>query len=82
MHTVVETDEYPSAASKAGMDEHEREVAVVLISANPQAGDLLVGGGGIRKVRIPRRGKGKSGGFRVLTYYYVEDEPVYFAHGA
>jgi putative transcriptional regulator len=26
---------------------------------------------------VPGRGKGKSGGYRVLTYYMTEDEPVY-----
>jgi hypothetical protein len=33
------------------------------------AGDLIVGSGGCRKVRIPGRGKGKSGGYRVVTYF-------------
>ena len=77
MHTVVETREYLVAAAKAGMSEAEREVAVLLLAANPEAGDLLVGGGGVRKLRVPRRGKGKSGGYRVLTYYLEADQPVF-----
>ena len=77
MHTVVETREYLIAAAKAGMDEAEREMAVSLLAANPQAGDLLVGGGGVRKLRVPRRSQGKSGGYRVLIYYMEPDEPVY-----
>ena len=77
MHTVVETREYLAATAKAGMSEAERETAVLLLAANPEAGDLLVGGGGVRKVRVPRRGKGKSGGYRVLTYYMATDEPVF-----
>lgn len=59
------------------MTDDERNDAVSLISAYPEAGDLVEGGGGIRKTRIPGRGKGKSGGYRVVTYYMDEDEPVF-----
>ena len=77
MHTVVETPEYLKASAKAGMSDDERDDVVLFVSANPKAGDLLAGGGGIRKARIPGRGKGKSGGYRVVTYYMDEDEPVF-----
>jgi len=59
------------------MGEAERQAVVDLVSANPTAGALLVGGGGIRKVRLAGRGKGKSGGYRILTYYVEEGRPVY-----
>ena len=59
------------------MSDDERDDVVLFVSANPEAGDLLAGGGGIRKARIPGRGKGKSGGYRVVTYYMDEDEPVF-----
>jgi hypothetical protein len=77
MHTVVETPTFLASAAKAGMTEAERTAAVDLISANPSAGEIMPGGGGVRKVRVPGRGKGKSGGYRVLTYYMTEDEPVF-----
>jgi hypothetical protein len=77
MHTVVETPEYLKASSKASMTEAERELTVSIIAAHPSAGDRIEGGGGIRKVRIPRVGGGKSGGYRVVTYYMDEDEPVF-----
>jgi len=38
---------------------------------NPEAGDLIVGTGGLRKIRLAGKGKGKSGGFRI-TYLYVQ----------
>lgn len=40
---------------------------------NPEAGDLIKGTGGLRKVRLAdeRRGKGKRGGLRVI--YYLKD---------
>ena len=77
MHAVVETPTFLASAAKAGMSEKERFEAIDQIAANPAAGDIMPGGGGVRKVRVPGRGKGKSGGYRVLTYYMTENEPVY-----
>jgi hypothetical protein len=77
MHTVVETPTYLTAATKAGMTESERVAAVDQIASDPQAGDIIPGGGGVRKVRVAGRGKGKSGGYRILTYYLTDDEPVF-----
>ncbi|MBS0339469.1 MAG: toxin [Proteobacteria bacterium] len=39
---------------------------------NPEAGDVIEGTGGLRKLRHgdPRRGKGKSGGLRVIYYWW------------
>lgn len=77
MHTVVETPTYLKAADKAGMTTDERENAILAVAANPEAGDMIAGGGGTRKLRLAGRGKGKSGGYRVVTYYMTEDEPVF-----
>jgi hypothetical protein len=77
MHTVAETEAYLATARRAGMTAREMEAAVALVSANPAAGDLIVGSGGCRKVRLAGRGKGKSGGYRIVTYYWRETSPVY-----
>ncbi len=39
---------------------------------NPEAGDVIQGTGGLRKVRFAdsRRGKGKRGGLRVIYYWW------------
>jgi len=41
--------------------------------ANPEAGDLIPGTGGLRKMRFgdARRGKGTRGGLRVVYYRWV-----------
>ena len=31
----------------------------------------------MRKVRIAAKGKGKSGGARIIYYYYSENAPIY-----
>ena len=43
---------------------------------NPARGDLIKGGGGIRKVRFTAKGKGKSGGIRVIYYWMCEDGQI------
>ncbi|MFC4307876.1 toxin [Steroidobacter flavus] len=47
--------------------------------AKPEAGELIEGAGGLRKVRWadPRRSKGKRGGLRVI-YYYWSDGPEFW----
>ncbi|MES2818717.1 MAG: hypothetical protein V4812_07000 [Pseudomonadota bacterium] len=40
------------------------------LAINPQAGDVISGTGGLRKVRWAAKGKGKSAGVRVI-YYHV-----------
>jgi len=77
MHTVVETPEFLRAAKKAGMTEAEREVAILFLAEHPEAGEVIEGSGGARKVRIAREGGGKSGGYRVITYYRDTDTPVF-----
>ena len=77
MHTVVETPAYLASAKRVGMTEHEMKAAVDIVAANPTAGDLIVGSGGCRKLRLAGRGKGKSGGYRVVTCYANERTPVF-----
>jgi hypothetical protein len=42
------------------------------LMADPEAGDVIQGTGGLRKMRFsdPRRGKGKRGGLRVIYYWW------------
>jgi hypothetical protein len=64
-----------------GLTEREREAVVETIANNPAAGDEISGTGGARKVRVAGRGKGKSGGYRVITFYSGKDLPVFFTGG-
>lgn len=43
------------------------------LSVNPERGDLIRGGGGIRKLRWAAQGRGKSGGIRVIYYWVRQD---------
>jgi hypothetical protein len=46
---------------------------------DPEAGDVIPGTGGFRKLRWadPRRGKGKRGGLRVIYYHFVSDNQIW-----
>ncbi len=59
-------------------DEGYRALQIELAS-NPQAGGLMPGTGGFRKVRWadPRRGKGRRGGLRVVYYYFAQDQEIW-----
>lgn len=47
------------------------------IAANPAVGDVIEGTGGTRKVRFAGNGRGKSGGYRVITFFTGTDIPVF-----
>jgi hypothetical protein len=77
MQTVAETNAFVKAAAEAGMTEDEVATLVDYLAENPTAGDEIAGTGGCRKVRVAGRGKGKSGGYRTITFYTGKDLPVF-----
>jgi len=42
----------------------------------PDEGTLIPGGNGLRKIRVRSKRKGKSGGSRVIYYWYVSPERI------
>jgi hypothetical protein len=77
LQTVIETKPYLAAAAVAGMTDEERERAVLFLAENPEAGDLIKESGGCRKVRVAKGGRGKSAGYRVITWFGGGDIPVF-----
>jgi len=77
MQTVIETPAYLASAKEEGVSDQEREEIVSFLATNPDAGDLMPGTGGARKVRVAGRGKGKSGGYRAITFYHDQSMPVF-----
>ena len=51
-----------------------------LLAINPEAGPVIPGGGGIRKLRWRASGKGKRGGIRVIYYVYARDQKIYLLY--
>ena len=76
MLTVAETAAFTKTSGEIWSEE-ERMAFIEWIAANPQAGDVIQGSGGLRKVRRSRAGMGKRGGTRVITYALMDDGTVW-----
>ncbi|HRI16050.1 MAG TPA: type II toxin-antitoxin system RelE/ParE family toxin [Verrucomicrobiota bacterium] len=46
------------------------------LATRPDAGDLIRGSGGIRKIRWAGSGRGKRGGLRVIYYWWVAQDRI------
>jgi hypothetical protein len=77
MQTIVEMPSFQRSAAQAGMSEREIVELVDYLATSPDAGDEIVGTGGCRKIRVAGRGKGKSGGYRVITFFSGSAIPVF-----
>ncbi len=75
MHTLVPIGTFEDKAckllGKAGFDE-----MLEFLARRPKAGRVIQGTGGLRKIRVARPGRGKSGGTRTIYYYHNEDKPI------
>jgi len=76
VHAVLETLTFLRDVAQSGLSEAEHDFIVRRIAEHPVRGDIIRGTGGARKVRFAGRGKGKSGGYRVVTYFAADDVPV------
>ncbi|MEG3182259.1 type II toxin-antitoxin system RelE/ParE family toxin [Sphingomonas sp. LT1P40] len=74
LQTVVELPEFIRRA-KAIMTDDERIAIVNHVAGNPESGVSL--GGGLRKIRIPRIGGGKSGGYRTIYVFGDTHMPIF-----
>ena len=69
----VELPIFVRCAQDMFSDDDLRELQVTLLK-NPAAGDLILGGRGLRKLRVPLPGRGKRGGARVIYYHWVSHD--------
>ena len=78
MRTVIETPTFQKQAA-AVWRAADREAFIDWIAEHPDAGDVIPGADGARKVRWDRPGMGKRGGARVIYFHLVGDEVVLLA---
>ena len=72
----IETPTFTRAVLALLSDEEYRVLQNSLVEF-PERGDLITGGGGIRKVRHAAKGRGKSGGVRVIYYWAKDADQIY-----
>jgi hypothetical protein len=79
--TFVESTFFTKRISALGLEDSLRELQLGLL-ANPEAGDIEPGTGGLRKIRMadPTRGKGKRGGARVHYLWLGHTSMIYLLH--
>jgi len=76
MHGIVELPTYIRLAYKL-LNEDERRDLIDHLAKHPQAGNIMQGTNGVRKLRWRRNEQGKSGGVRVIYYYHDDRMPMY-----
>jgi len=76
MLTIVELPEYVRSATKL-LSAEENASLLDYLAKHPEAGAVLQGTGGIRKLRFAAKGKGKSGGVRIIYYFYNRSIPLF-----
>jgi len=75
--TVAEVDPFRATAGRAGLADDDREALTLFLAENREAGSLMQGTGGLRKLRWPGKSKGKRGGYRVIYFFFNETVPLY-----
>ena len=70
---IVETPIFSKRVNEILSEEEYRLFQIKLID-DPEAGSIIKGSGGIRKIRWSGSGRGKRGGSRLLYYWYNTEE--------
>lgn len=76
MQTFVETRLFTKLVQEYLSDDEYGALQQALIS-NPEAGDLIPGSGGVRKLRWSVAGRGKRGGIRVIYYLRSQQAQIW-----
>src|SRR5271163_3623117 len=58
------------------LDDDELAQAQGLLLVRPEAGKIIPGSGGLRKLRVAAKGHGKRGGARIIYYWVVRRDRI------
>jgi len=73
---IIETPIFTKKIKNVLSDNEYRKLQWVLV-VNPEAGVVIPGSGGLRKLRWAIPGGGKRGGLRIIYYWYSQDQRIY-----
>ena len=72
----IETPVFTNLVTELLPDDEYRKLQLALV-LRPEAGKIISGSGGLRKIRWKSGGSGKRGGLRVIYYWDVPVEAIY-----
>ena len=72
---IIETSIFTRQVQALLEDDDYRRLQTILV-IRPDAGDLIPGSGGLRKIRWGVHGRGKRGGVRVIYYWAVQQDRI------
>ena len=72
----VETPTFARSATRL-IDEDDLAVLQTALMLRPDAGPVIPGSGGLRKLRIAAKGHGKRGGARVIYYWRNNEDQIF-----
>lgn len=76
---LIETPTFTRQVQGALSDDEHRALQLHLL-LRPDAGDLIAGTGGLRKIRWRLQGRGKRGGARVIYYWKSEAGQIFLLY--
>lgn len=79
MMIIIEHPVFTRRITELLSDEEYQEFQSEL-AANPEAGDVIPGLGGLRKIRLRLPGRGKRGGARVLYLLFLRAETLFLLY--
>ena len=72
----IETPIFTKLVSELLPDDDYRKIQLALV-LRPEAGKIIPGSGGLRKIRWKIHGSGKRGGLRLIYFWDVPEETIY-----
>lgn len=76
-HTVVETKAFTARAKKLRLSSDELAAIYDTYAETPDCGEVVRRTGGLRKCRVAKDDTGKSGGYRVFSFFADYANPVF-----
>lgn len=76
-HSIIEAAAFSRQIKVLGVSAEERAAIYDAYASNPAYGKVVKRTGGIRKGRVAKDATGKSGGYRVFSFYADDLNPVF-----
>lgn len=77
---IIRTAPYIKALKKIGISADTEQKLLNELANNPEKGDLIIGSGGARKIRLALGNRGKSAGARVVYAFFKLHDKIFLIY--